>query len=99
MGEKSSLGPGKQTQKLGLVWRNMNKISQIINAYLYLPFFLLIILCIQAIKTTSISRTLTAISNAVRSECFILDANSGLSNHSGFGSGPADQNLKLGNKK
>jgi hypothetical protein len=30
--------------KLGLVWRNRKKISQIINAYLYLPFFLLIIL-------------------------------------------------------
>jgi hypothetical protein len=32
-------------QKLGLVWRNRKKISQIISAYLYLPFFLLIILC------------------------------------------------------
>ncbi len=31
-------------QKLGLVWRNRKKISQFINAYLYLPFFLLIIL-------------------------------------------------------
>jgi hypothetical protein len=31
--------------KIGLVWRNRKKISQIINAYLYLPFFLLIILC------------------------------------------------------
>jgi hypothetical protein len=31
-------------KKLGLVWRNRKKISQIINAYLYLPFFLLIIL-------------------------------------------------------
>jgi hypothetical protein len=38
-----ALGPGKQTAKLGLVWRNRKKISQIINAYLYLPFFLLII--------------------------------------------------------
>jgi hypothetical protein len=35
---------GKQTQKLGLVWRNRKKISQIINDYLCLPFFLLIIL-------------------------------------------------------
>ncbi len=33
-------------KKLGLVWRNRKKISQIINAYLYLPFFLLIILCL-----------------------------------------------------
>ncbi len=32
-------------QKLGLVWRNRKKISQNINAYLYLPFYLLIILC------------------------------------------------------
>jgi hypothetical protein len=38
-----ALGPGKQTEKLGLVWRNRKKISQIINAYLYLPFFILII--------------------------------------------------------
>jgi hypothetical protein len=29
---------------LGLVWRNRNKISQIINDYLYLQFFLFIIL-------------------------------------------------------
>ncbi len=42
MAEKSSLGT-RQTdgKKLGLVWRNRKKISQIINAYLYLPFFLL----------------------------------------------------------
>jgi hypothetical protein len=32
-------------QNLGLVSRNRKKSSQIINAYLYLPFFLLIILC------------------------------------------------------
>jgi hypothetical protein len=32
-------------QKFGLVWINRKKISQmLINAYLYLPFFLLIIL-------------------------------------------------------
>ncbi len=30
-------------EKLGLVWRNRKKISQIINDYLYLPFFLLFI--------------------------------------------------------
>jgi hypothetical protein len=28
-----------------LIWRNRKKISQIINAYLCMPFFLLIILC------------------------------------------------------
>ncbi len=32
-------------KKLGLVWRNRKKISQIIKDYFYLPFFLLIILC------------------------------------------------------
>jgi hypothetical protein len=31
-------------RKIGLVWRNRTKICQIINAYLYLPFFLLFIL-------------------------------------------------------
>jgi hypothetical protein len=44
-----ALGTGKQTAKLGLVWINRKKISQIINAYLYLPFFLLIILWWQLI--------------------------------------------------
>jgi hypothetical protein len=39
-----ALGPGNSRLKLGLVWRNRKKISQIINAYSYLPFFLLIIL-------------------------------------------------------
>jgi hypothetical protein len=34
-------------KKLGLIWRNRKKICKIINAYLYLPFFLLIILCQQ----------------------------------------------------
>jgi hypothetical protein len=33
-----------QTDGIGLVWRNRKKISQIINDYLCLPFFLLIIL-------------------------------------------------------
>jgi hypothetical protein len=46
MAERSS--PGRQAnrrQKIGLVWRNRKKkISQIINAYIYLPFFILIIL-------------------------------------------------------
>jgi hypothetical protein len=40
-----AMGPGKQTAKNWFGWRNRKKISQIINAYLYLPFFLLIILC------------------------------------------------------
>jgi hypothetical protein len=33
-------------KQLGLVWRNRKKISQIIKDYFYLPFFLLIILCL-----------------------------------------------------
>jgi hypothetical protein len=45
MQQKNPVGT-RQTvgKKLGLVWRNRKKISQIINDYLYLPFFLLIIL-------------------------------------------------------
>jgi hypothetical protein len=43
----SSRDQASRGQKLGLVWRNRKKISQIINDYLYLPFFLLIILCLK----------------------------------------------------
>ncbi len=42
--EKSSSDQANRRQKLGLVWRNRKKISQIIKDYFYLPFFLLIIL-------------------------------------------------------
>jgi hypothetical protein len=42
-----ALGPGNRRQKLGLVLRNRKKISQISNAYLYLPFFLLIVYTIS----------------------------------------------------
>ncbi len=45
MAEKSSWDQAKRRQKLGLVWRNRKKISQIIKDYFYLSFFLLIILC------------------------------------------------------
>jgi hypothetical protein len=45
MAEKSSGDQANRRQKLGLVWRNRKKISQIIKDYFYLPFFLLIILC------------------------------------------------------
>jgi hypothetical protein len=51
-------GPGKQTAKLGLVWRNRKKISQIINAYLYFPFFLLIILWSLRRENVRIQRNL-----------------------------------------
>jgi hypothetical protein len=43
MAEKSR-NQANRWQKPGLVWINREKISQIINAYLYLPFFLLILL-------------------------------------------------------
>ncbi len=42
---KSSWDQANIRQKLGLVWRNRKKISQIFKDYFYLPFFLLIILC------------------------------------------------------
>jgi hypothetical protein len=45
MAEMSSWDEANRRQKLGLVWRNEKKISQIIKDYFYLPFFLLIILC------------------------------------------------------
>jgi hypothetical protein len=40
----SSWDQANRGEKLGLVWKNRKKISQIINDYFYLPFFLLIIL-------------------------------------------------------
>jgi hypothetical protein len=45
----SSWDQANRGQKLGLVWRNRKKISQIINGYLYLPLFFLIILCLDVI--------------------------------------------------
>jgi hypothetical protein len=44
MAEKPSWDQANKRQKLGVVWRNRKKISQIIKDYFYLPFFLLIIL-------------------------------------------------------
>jgi hypothetical protein len=44
MAEKSSWEQANILQKLGLVWRNIKKISKIIKGYFYLLFFLLIIL-------------------------------------------------------
>jgi hypothetical protein len=40
MAEKSSGDQANRRQKYGLVWRNRNKVSQIIKDYFYLPFFL-----------------------------------------------------------
>jgi hypothetical protein len=48
MAKKSRWDQANIRQKLGLVWRNRKKISQIIQDSFYLPFFLLIILCMQA---------------------------------------------------
>ncbi len=47
MAEKSSWYQANIRQKLGLVWRNRKKISQISKDYFYLPFFLLIILWVE----------------------------------------------------
>ncbi len=44
LAEKSSWDQANKGEKLDLVWINRKKISQIINDYLCLPFFLLIIL-------------------------------------------------------
>jgi hypothetical protein len=46
MAEKSGWDQANRRQKLGMVWRNRKKIIQIIKDYFYLPFFLLIILCL-----------------------------------------------------
>jgi hypothetical protein len=47
MAEKSSWDQANKRQKLGLVWRNRKKISQIFKDYFYLSFFLLIIFMYQ----------------------------------------------------
>ncbi len=49
-------------EKLGLVWRNRKKISQIIKDYLYLPFFLLFILCLAL--TVSVDEKLIGIDHS-----------------------------------
>jgi hypothetical protein len=46
MAEKSRWDQANRRLKPGLVWRNRKKISQIFKDYFYLPFFLLIILCL-----------------------------------------------------
>ncbi len=51
MAEKSSCDQANIRQKLGLVWRNRKKISQIIKDYFYLLFFLLIILLLTLSPT------------------------------------------------
>ncbi len=48
--EKFSWDQANRGEKLGLVWRNRKKVSQIVNDYLCLPFFLLIILRLKVKK-------------------------------------------------
>jgi hypothetical protein len=50
----SSRDQANRGEKLGLVWRIRKKISQIINDYIYLPFFLLIILCLKLLRSPRI---------------------------------------------
>jgi hypothetical protein len=57
MAKKSRWDQANRRKKLGLVWRNRKKISQIIKDYFYFPFFLLIILCLQPLLTQSICLT------------------------------------------
>ncbi len=58
MAEKSSWDLANIRQKLGLVWRNRKKISQIIKDYFYLLFFLLIILwCTSSFHLSSDERS------------------------------------------
>jgi hypothetical protein len=42
-------------EKLGMLWRNRKKISQIIKDHLYLPFFLLIILWVDTLVAHPLS--------------------------------------------
>jgi hypothetical protein len=51
----SSWDHANRVENLGLVWRSRKKINQIINDYLYLPFFLLIILCCSQTRSTKIT--------------------------------------------
>ncbi len=55
MAEKSTWDQANIRQKLGLVLRNRKKISQIIKDYFYLPFFLLIILCLYQYTQSKIA--------------------------------------------
>jgi hypothetical protein len=53
----SSWDHANRGEKLGLVWRNIKKISQIINDYLYLLFFLIILCKIAIFKTITVAPT------------------------------------------
>ncbi len=57
MAEKSTWDQANIRQKLGLVWRNGKKISQIIKDYLYLTFFLLIIFMRRVVERNRVARS------------------------------------------
>jgi hypothetical protein len=61
MAGKPSWDQANRRQKLGLVWRIRNKISQIIKDYFYLPFFLLIILWTHLIPLITIFKKFNGI--------------------------------------
>jgi hypothetical protein len=61
MEEKSSWDQANIRQKLGLVWINRKKTSQIIKDYFYLPFFLLIILWVPLSADLIYSQTYSKI--------------------------------------
>jgi hypothetical protein len=65
----SSWDQASRGEKIGLVWRNRKKISQIINDYLYLPFFLLIILCEQVLYTVYVTASKQVRCTKVRGFC------------------------------
>ncbi len=67
------LGPGQQRRKLGLVWRNRKKISQIINDFFCLPFFLFIILWLGGTKRSYKSILRFPEVNKENKEIFIID--------------------------
>jgi hypothetical protein len=72
MAEKSSWDQANRRQKLGLVWRNRKKISQIIKDYFYLPFFLLIILWFEFLnmKNSSALKNLKISKKAIPPPCY-----------------------------
>jgi hypothetical protein len=72
MTEKSSWDQANIRQKLGLVWRNRKKISQIIKDYFYLPFFLLIILWFEFLnmKNSSALKNLKISKKAIPPPCY-----------------------------